>query len=131
MTVRHASCSCGQLSAKVKDDPARVSICHCKACQKRTGSAFGVQARFPEERVSITGDSKRYTRTADSGDKAHFYFCPECGSTVFYQLDPVPDVIVIPVGAFADKDFPVPTFSVYEARQYPWVKIDAEMEHWD
>lgn len=47
MTTRTASCSCGQLQIEVQGEPVRVSVCHCLACQRRTGSLFGEQARFP------------------------------------------------------------------------------------
>ena len=46
VSTRHAACSCGQLRLTVEGEPVRVSICHCLACQRRTGSVFGVQARF-------------------------------------------------------------------------------------
>ena len=57
MTRRVASCSCGQLSATTTGAPVRISICHCLACQRRTGSVFGMQARFPEAAVTVQGRS--------------------------------------------------------------------------
>jgi hypothetical protein len=81
---RTPSCSCGQLQVIARDEPVRVSICHCLACQRRTGSAFGVQARFQRRDVSIEGRSSEYRRIADSGNALRFHFCLECGSTVYY-----------------------------------------------
>jgi hypothetical protein len=74
---------------------------HCFACQKRTGSVFGAQARFPRAQVRIEGRSQKYVRTADSGNDIAFSFCPACGSTVHYVLQQFPDLIAIPIGAFA------------------------------
>mgnify|MGYP001827158372 FL=1 len=130
-TERQARCSCGQLALTVTGEPVRVSICHCRACQRRTGSAFGVQARFDRDQVAVAGRSKMYLRTADSGNPVSFHFCPDCGSTVFYSLDQLPDVIAIPVGAFADQTFPGPGVSVYEARQHAWVRVPEEITHYD
>ena len=59
---RIASCSCGQLQAQVSGEPVRVSVCHCLACQRRTGSVFGAQARFPREAVTVVGTSAEYVR---------------------------------------------------------------------
>ena len=53
MTTRHAACSCGALKLTTTGEPIRVSVCHCLACQRRTGSAFGYQARFPRDRVEV------------------------------------------------------------------------------
>lgn len=131
MTTRRASCSCGQLSIEAQGEPIRISVCHCLACQQRTGSAFGVQARFMREHVTIAGQSTQYVRVADSGNKAMFHFCPSCGATVYYELGQFPDVIAVPVGAFADPSFPGPKFSVYEDRRHIWVSIDGPIEHFD
>lgn len=84
MINRLAACSCGQLRAEVSGVPLRVSICHCLACQRRTGSVFGQQARFPRENVKVTGTSTKYMRVGDEGGAATFHFCPTCGATVYY-----------------------------------------------
>src|SRR5829696_5143180 len=124
MSTRVASCSCGQLTAKVAGEPVRVSICHCLACQRRTGSVFGEQARFKKEDIKeISGRSTLYVRTGDEGSEISFRFCPTCGATVYYTINNDPDLIAIPVGAFADPKFQTPTRSVYESRKHGWVNV--------
>jgi hypothetical protein len=114
----------------VEGDPRRVSICHCLACQRRTGSAFGVQSRFDRDQVRITGASRKYTRASDEdGEQRTSHFCAECGATVYIASDSTPDVFVIPVGAFADPGFPSPTVSVWEERMHDWVQLPATIEH--
>jgi hypothetical protein len=110
-------------------EPLRISICHCLACQRRTGSAFGFQARFPRDRVDIAGESREYVRTSDQGEPRAYSFCPECGSTVYYLLESAPDVIAVPVGAFADPGFPEPGISVWERRKHGWVIPPPHAEH--
>jgi hypothetical protein len=129
MIKRDAACNCGQLRLEVEGDPIRVSVCHCLACQRRTGSAFGVQARFPRDRVRIHGRAHEYVRISDAGGSATFNFCPECGATVYYVIESAPDVVAVPVGAFADPDFPPPRFSVWEGRKHAWVTLPADVEH--
>jgi hypothetical protein len=131
MITRRAECSCGQLRLVAEGEPVRLSMCHCLACQRRTGSAFGIQARFPADRVRIEGRSTEYVRIADSGEERAFHFCPECGATVYYRLPSAPDVIAVPVGAFADPVFPPPRISVYESRRHTWLSVPATMEHHD
>jgi len=129
MPTRIASCSCGQLTAEVSGDPVRISICHCLACQRRTGSVFGQQARFPGENVVISGRSTDYVRTGDEGSRVKFHFCPLCGSTMYYEPEGLEAFIAIPVGAFADPQFPAPSVSVYEDRMHRWVQPPADAEH--
>jgi hypothetical protein len=129
MTTRTASCSCGQLSAKVSGDPVRVSICHCYACQRRTGSVFGAQARFARAAVEVTGKGTDFVRVGDEGGRFRFTFCPQCGATLYYVEEGREERIAIPVGAFADSNFPAPSFSVYEQRMHAWVAVPKDIEH--
>ena len=120
MTERVASCSCGQLRLTCRGEPTRVSICHCLECQKRTGSVFASQARFPSECVTREGRSTEWTRHGESGGHAVFRFCPVCGATVYWEATGVPGSVSVAVGAFAEPGFPPPQVSVYEERQHAW-----------
>lgn len=130
MIVRQASCRCGQLRAECSGDPVRVSVCHCLACQQRSGSALAAQARFPADRVTIEGRSRSWTRIADSGNRIVYQFCPDCGSTVQYSGGNFPDLVAIPLGAFADPYFARPAFSVWEDRKHDWIEVAGDdVEH--
>jgi hypothetical protein len=130
MKTRMATCRCGQLKATCEGEPVRVSVCHCLDCQKRSGSAFAAQARWPENQVTVTGEATTWQRVADSGHRATYRFCPHCGSTLTYVIEGWPGVIAVPIGAFADPDFPKPRFSVYEHRRHGWVAIlGDDVEH--
>jgi hypothetical protein len=119
-----AECSCGQLSATCSGEPLRVSVCHCLACKRRTGSAFSFNARFRADAVSIEGRARKFVRIGDSGVHSTYSFCPICGITVYYQSDAERDLLAIPAGAFADPAFPAPFRSYYhETRRCPWVEV--------
>ena len=127
MTERVAACICGQLTIACTGEPVRVSMCHCLNCQRRSGSAFAVQARFPRESVAISGEAKAFNLKGDSGGTATFRFCPNCGGNVYYELDSQPGLIAVPVGAFADPSFPSPNYSVYEERAHAWALCASEV----
>ena len=131
--VRTAACRCGALTAVCEGEPVRVSVCHCYACQRRSGSAFAAQVRFDAEKVTVSGEARQYDQAGDSGGMARFDFCPTCGTTIAYRAESQPDVVAIPLGAFADNSaFPPPEYSVYEARRHRWVAILGEgIEHHD
>ena len=132
---RTARCVCGGFRVNVRGDPARVSICHCFACQQRTGSVFGCQSRFPEADVTFEGESKTYVRVGDAGGIISYRFCPTCGTSVTWTIDQMPGNIIVAIGCFSDPTcFPAPTFSVYEARAFPWALACVAAEcavHWD
>lgn len=129
--IRQAQCQCGQLRVRTQGEPFRVSVCHCLDCQRRSGSVFATQARFREAQVEITGETREWSRQGDEGGGAVFSFCPTCGATVYYRNEGIPEAIAIPVGAFADPQFPAPIYSVYEVRQHAWVTLPGDIEHHD
>ena len=95
-----------------------VVACHCIDCQRRTGAPFGVGAFYPADAVTISGAPKEYVRAAESGGKVRCYFCPDCGSTVYWKADNLASMIGVAVGAIADPDFPAPIKSVFEQSKH-------------
>jgi hypothetical protein len=128
--TRDAACLCGQLRLEVEGEPFAVSICHCLACKRGTGSAFGMQAGYNADQVQVVGRFNDYTRVSDEADrKEHvLHFCPDCGSKVFYTEPDEPDLVVVSVGAFADPAFPPPTVSGYDSRRHPWLTLADTIE---
>ena len=96
MTTRHAACSRGQLHLTIDGESARISMCHCLACQRRTGVVFSNQARFRREQVTFTGKATTWNRTAESGNVVTFHFCPICGSTVYWRAKAFLDTSLLP-----------------------------------
>lgn len=123
MTARTASCACGQLRVTCSGEPQKVSLCHCLDCQRRTGSAVGIAAFYPRDAVTAEGRSSSIRRIADSGRGIAFHFCPDCGSTVFWEPEIRLEAIAVAVGAFANPSFPPPTQAVWQERAHPWVTI--------
>ena len=106
MTTRQAACSCGQLQLTIEGEPSRISLCHCLACQRRTGAVISNQARFRLDQVIFAGKSTQWTRTAESGNAMSFHFCPTRGSTVFWENNGFPGFITVAIGNFAEPSFP-------------------------
>ncbi len=129
--TRTAHCACGQLRAELTGEPEFVAACHCEPCQRRTGSPFGTIAYCKRDQVKITGESKAYTRVADSGNTFTTCFCPACGSTVYAESSRLKDHIGITVGAFFDPAFPKPVRAVYDRSRHPWVSLGAGVERYE
>jgi hypothetical protein len=128
MTIRSAACSCGQLRLTCEGEPVRISMCHCLACQRRTGGVFSNQAWFQRQQIiDIAGTSTCFARTADSGHSVTFRFCPVCGSTLYWEAAGFADLIAVAVGAFADPAFPPPAYSVFERRRHRWLDITSDV----
>jgi hypothetical protein len=130
MSTRTASCSCGQLRLEVHGKPLSVGICHCFACQRRTGSVFATLASFAAP-VTVFGNATEYVRDGDQGSKFRFRFCPSCGTTVYHTEEGQEGFVSVAVGAFADPSFPEPKVSVYTCRRHPWVDLPVGIQAFD
>lgn len=126
---RHAQCHCASLRLTTTGDPILVIMCHCRDCQRRTGSASGNGALFQKSQVIIEGSSKVFEREAQAGRKLRFHFCPQCGTSLYWDGDLRPDLYVVAVGAFADPEFPPPTVSIYEESRHRWTMLPDGLQH--
>lgn len=131
MSSRTASCLCGQLSITVHGETGGAGVCHCLACQARTGSAFAFLAGFAGP-YEVHGRATEYLHAGDQGARFRFRFCPICGSTVFHTEEGVPgDHVSVAVGCFRDPTFPAPQDSVYDCRRHAWVTLPADCVAYD
>jgi hypothetical protein len=129
-TEREAACSCGQLKLRLKGEPVLVSSCHCLACQRRPGSLFGVQAFFRQDQViAVEGEHRTFRRQADSGNTVTSQFCPECGSTLYWERPSLPGMVTVAAGAFADPTFPPAVRTVWTESKHEWLPFPATIPH--
>lgn len=125
---RRASCSCGQLCVETHDDPRLVVACSCLSCQKRTGSVFGVSAYFDDDQViRKQGQAKAFSAVSDEGRLNTRYFCPACGSTVYWYTGLLKGKIGIAAGCFADPNFPQPSAAAWMCSKHSWIRFP---ENW-
>ena len=124
MTARVATCHCGLLQLRCSGDPVKISMCHCRDCQRRTGSLFSVAAFFPREAVAVAaGSAQSFRRPSASGHDVTFHFCADCGSNLWWEPDRMPHLSGVAVGAFADPDFPMPEQAVWCEDRHAWLDL--------
>jgi hypothetical protein len=128
--IRTAQCSCGVLRVEAEGDPVTVVACHCRECQRRTGSVFGVGAYYPRDNIRVSGQSKVYIRNAAEDRKFTSHFCPTCGTSLYWYTDRHPAQIGVAIGGFCEPDFPAPVRSVWEQTKHHWVALPEGLEHY-
>lgn len=106
-------CLCGQLRYAISEAPLHVSLCHCRDCQKCSGSAFSVNAVFREEAVTVTGRLAIYETVGDSGGTVRRVFCPDCGSTIRSMAEQTRGFFVVKAGTLDAPEQVVPSAEVY------------------
>ena len=119
-------CLCVRVRYTVTGEPAFSGLCHCRNCQRYTGSAFETLIAFPAASVSVQGELKTYDDAGDSGQPVHRRFCPNCGSGVVNGVDALPGVTIVLAGTLDDPAAFKPTMDVYWSSAQPWVHTSGE-----
>jgi hypothetical protein len=123
--MRKAVCCCGRLTISVRGEPEIHGICHCDDCRKKTGSAFGWSAYFPDECVvERQGEAACYEIAGDHPQKR--YFCRSCGSTLYWKTTTNPGLTGVAGGNFVETPLAEPTLSLRSAKRRSWVVIPAD-----
>ena len=115
-------CLCGAVRYTARADPALVGVCHCRDCQKLTGSAFGFLVGLPRAAFEIEGVLKT-TKPADSGRPIVRRFCPEYGSSIVEEPGSRPDLVIINGGTLDDPTSVAPAIEIYCDRELSWVRL--------
>ncbi|MSP03145.1 MAG: GFA family protein [Acetobacteraceae bacterium] len=121
-------CSCGKVRYSAEADPIFSGICHCKSCQKTTGTSFSVVIAIPAPALTVTGDVKVYDSTGDSGQATHSTFCPNCGSPVIGTADIMQGVVMIRAGTLDDSSWLAPAMEIYCEAKMPWVSLGGDLK---
>ena len=126
MAVISGHCLCGQASYTAEGDPVLSGVCHCRNCQRYTGSAFEAVIGFPAAAVQVQGELKTYRDTGDSGEAVFRRFCPNCGSGMIAEAVVLPGVILVLAGTLDDPAQFTPTMELYCSSAQPWTQAGGE-----
>ena len=120
-------CLCGAVRYTAHGETEFFLVCHCRDCQKFTGSAFGALVWLPQSAIEIQGALKTFTKTADNGKPIVRHFCPECGSSITEESSARPGMLIVNAGTLDDPTFVTPTTEIYCDRGL-WVQLSGGMQ---
>ena len=128
MTQYEGGCACGAVRFRLNDGPLWTNICHCNACKKRTGSAFGFSVVVDSAYVKeFFGQTKTFIRKGESGKSVRYEFCPNCGTTLRWHVELLPNRQVFAGGAFDDAGQFKIVSEMYTAQALPWSRVGREL----
>lgn len=113
-------CLCGAISYSTDEEPLFAGNCHCKDCQRSSGSAFIPAMLFQEKSVTVRGEAKYFESASDNGSIHRRGFCPNCGSQLFAQFSTMPGILGIKAGTLDNPSDYVPKLDFYVASAAPW-----------
>lgn len=120
-------CLCGAVRYQSKSKPESSVICHCKDCQKYSGTAFSAVVFIPINDLSISGELSSFNLKVESGHTVTRTFCKTCGSHITEGSDGYPDLAVVTTGTLDDPSWATPMMQCFTSRQHSWVKLDSSI----
>jgi hypothetical protein len=121
-------CSCGAVRYRLASPPMFVHCCHCRDCQRQTGSAFVLNALMEADRVEVlSGEPEAVTMPTDSGRPHDIYRCPTCRIALWSTYGGRPQVRFVRVGTLDDPAALPPDVHIYVRSRLPWVKLPEDI----
>jgi hypothetical protein len=117
-------CACGAIRYQCSVDPVLMLNCHCRDCQRATGSAYAPVVVMPKTGVQMRGEPRYHTVRGKAGHAVDRGFCTNCGSQVSLRLERFPDVIGLAAGSLDDPSIYRPAMDVFTSSAQPWDHMD-------
>jgi hypothetical protein len=109
-----------------------MGACHCRDCQRNSGSAFATLMIFKKDNVAVSGEGlARFTHSGGSGQSVERCFCSKCGSSVSASYDVTPQFTVIFAGTIDDPSLVQPQWNIYTAGKQPWVELSPHAQSFE
>src|SRR5947207_4876961 len=124
-------CLCGAVKYTIHAEPIRMAQCHCKDCQRASGTGHMSLAFFKKDDVVLNGMTASYPSTAESGNINTRHFCPKCGGRVYGENSARPGIVGIAVGSLEDHDWFRPQAVVYTTRRAHWDHTPSEVPNFE
>jgi hypothetical protein len=123
-------CLCGSVRYKASGTPVFSVMCHCRDCQRMSGTGGVPVLGVPKATFEVGGPVKRWSVTGGSGKQAIRNFCGECGSLLFGTPEVQPEVVTIYAGSLDDPAVFQPLEAIFTRHRAPWAKLSVQVtEH--
>ena len=131
-TVRSGGCLCGAVRYESAGEPLFSLQCHCRDCQRSSGTAFVAAMRMPAAGFRVTkGAPKRYVATSDAGNAVSRFFCGDCGSPLYIQVSTRPDIVGLRVGTLDDPSGFRAEADIFVKSAQPWDHLNPALPKYD
>jgi hypothetical protein len=118
-------CLCGAVRYEADGEPLFAVLCHCRDCQRLSGTGHVPVMGMPRASFKETGATRVFNAGGGSGSALR-HFCPVCGSLVFGESGLAPDAISIYVGTFDDPSIFKPEMALFTAQRHAWDHVTGD-----
>lgn len=127
LRVHKGGCLCGAVRYEAEGQPLVVAHCHCRDCQRGSGSGHSTGAMFPAGQLRLTGHVAEYKLTSNNGNEVTRVFCPTCGSPILGRNTAITGFLTITLGTLDDSSEFEPKVAVFARNRMPWDAMDERL----
>lgn len=120
MSTISGSCLCGAVRYRCAAPAVLSGNCHCRDCQRSSGSAYAPTFFVPQQALEISGEVRYYGSPGSSGRIVRRGFCPSCGSQLFGIAEAMPGLVGVRAGTLDDASQYVPHVDIFVGQAAPW-----------
>lgn len=124
-------CLCGAVRYKATEKPLMTHACWCRTCQYFAAGNAAVNQVFPVNAVTISGELKDFQSTADSGNRMHRKFCPNCGVHLFSMAEVRPHLLIFRAGTLDDQKNIVIDALIWTSSAPGWAALDSKIQQFE
>ena len=117
-------CACGAIRYKVAAEPIMTNDCHCRQCQRDSGTGHGSYLAFPRKAATLHGEARSFDFTGDQGVVKSRVFCLTCGTPVYMLFPGMPDIFVVRAGTLDEPERYRPQMVFWAETAQEWDRID-------
>jgi hypothetical protein len=121
-------CSCGEVRYVVNGEPAVMNHCHCRQCQRESGTGHGCHVTFVGSEFELKGDASIWESIGEGGMRKQRGFCGTCGAPVFIKFPDAPNVFVVSAASLDDPNRFAPKISIWTSAAPAWDCVDPKLE---
>lgn len=125
------SCACRAIQYECTSEPVFSWKCHCRDCQRASGSMLCPVMYVPRAALTITGQAKYYEVIAESGNFVRRGFCSNCGCPVFIDAELVPDLMGLWAASLDDPNLFSPQAEVWTSSAQRWTCLEPDLDKYD
>lgn len=128
MESREGGCQCGRVRYRLGGSPLALAVCHCRECQRQSGSAFGMSLVVRKQDFTLlSGELRDFTRSSDSGRDIRCAFCPDCGTRIVHEPRYAEGVLNVKAGTLDDTSTLAPALHAWTGSKQAWVEVPADL----
>jgi hypothetical protein len=117
-------CACGAIRYEVTAEPIMTNDCHCRQCQKDSGTGHGSYLTFARTAATAHGEAKSFDFIGDQGTVKRRAFCPTCGTPVYMVFPDIPDIFVVRAGTLDEPERYRPQMRIWTDAAQGWDSVD-------